>query len=133
LLLLSVTRGGAFLSSPNEHYRILSIMATQRFLAVGDLLINPDLLAYATFDEDADGPRLRLGFATGSGGFANPEVQLSGSEAGVALRWLRLHATSLTQDGAFGSIGRAMKGSLSRPETEARVVDRGILAFANQG
>jgi hypothetical protein len=107
-------------------------MTSQRFLAIGDLLINPDLLAYATFEEDADGPRLRLGFASGAGAFARAEVRLSGSEAGVALRWLRLHATSLTQDGAFGSIGRPIKGSPTRPEVEARVVDREVLAFANQ-
>jgi hypothetical protein len=107
-------------------------MTTQRFLAIGDLLINPDLLAYATFEEDSDGPRLRLGFATGSGAFAKPEVRLSGSEAGVALRWLRLHATSLTKDGAFGSIGRPVKGSPSGTETEAQFVDRGVLAFASQ-
>jgi hypothetical protein len=106
-------------------------MTTQRFLAIGDLLINPDLLAYATFEEEADGPRLRLGFASGSGSSARAEVRLSGSEVGVALRWLRLHATSLTQEGAFGSVGRPIKGSPSRPEAEARVVDRGILAFAN--
>jgi hypothetical protein len=107
-------------------------MNAQRFLAIGDLLINPDLLAYATFEEEADGPRLRLGFATGSGAFAKSEVRLSGSEAGEALRWLRLHATSLTQEGAFGSIGRPLKGSPSGRETEPQVVDRGVLAFANQ-
>ena len=98
-------------------------MAFKRFLAVGDLLINPDLLAYATFKQDADGPRLRLGFATASGTAARAEVRISGDEAGVALRWLRLNATPLTQEGAFGPIGRPIDGSLSGQPLEARPTD----------
>jgi hypothetical protein len=103
-------------------------MASRRFLAVGDLLINPDLLAYAPFDQDADGPRFRLGFVTASGASARAEVRLSGSEAGVALQWLRLHATSLTQEGAFGSIGRANDGLHSGHQTESQFVEQEVLA-----
>jgi hypothetical protein len=107
--------------------RSLLLMSNKRFLAVGDLLINPDLLAYATFDEDEQGPRLRLGFATGSGASARAEVRLSGEEARHALRWLRLNTLSLTQEGAFGPIGPRVEGaSLDRPETEA--VDQAVRA-----
>ncbi len=88
-------------------------MMNKRFLAVGDLLINPDLLAYATFENDSDGPRLRLGFATGSGASARSEVRLSGDDAQLALRWLRLNTLSLTQEGAFGSIGHPVKGAIT--------------------
>jgi hypothetical protein len=93
-------------------------MANKRFLAIGDLLINPDLLAYATFEDDGDGPRLRLGFATGASGSARSEVRLAGDEARHAVRWLRLNTLSLTQDGAFGPIGQPVKGAITadRPE-----------------
>ena len=49
-------------------------MESKRYLAVGNLLINPDLLAYATCEDDAYGTRLRLGFATGSGATATAEA-----------------------------------------------------------
>ena len=87
-------------------------MNAKRFLAVGDLLINPDLLAYATYEDDHDGPRLRLGFATGSGASARAEVRLAGEEAEQALRWLRLNTFSLTQEGAFGPIGPPIRGAV---------------------
>jgi hypothetical protein len=60
-------------------------MNPKRFLSAGDILINPDLLAYATVEggADADGPRLRLVFAAGAGTPARAEVRLAGEEATV--------------------------------------------------
>ena len=55
---------------------------------------------------------------------------LSGPETGVALRWLRLQTTSLTQEGAFGSIGRPIDRSLSGHETEDQVETRRVLESA---
>lgn len=103
-------------------------MPNKRFLAVGDLLINPDLLAYATFEEDGDGPRLRLGFATGSGASARSEVRLSGEEANLTLRWLRLNTLSLTQEGAFGSIGHPVKGAITEHRLEPETTERPTVA-----
>jgi hypothetical protein len=107
-------------------------MSTKRFLAVGDLLINPDLLAYATFEEEADGPRLRLGFATGSGGSARSEVRLSGDEANIALRWLRLNTMSLTPEGAFGPIGHPVKGAVTSDHREpSQNAERSVVAIGS--
>ena len=39
------------------------------FLAAGDILLNPELLAYAVIETDSDGPSVRLGF-TGLAGVA---------------------------------------------------------------
>jgi hypothetical protein len=98
-------------------------MSLKKFLAIGDLLINPDLLAYAAFEEDAGGPRLRLGFATPSGIPGRAEVRLSGEEAGVAIRWLRLNSTSLTREGAFGPIARPIEATHSRQALETRAIE----------
>ncbi len=103
-------------------------MANKRFLAVGDLLINPDLLAYATYEDDEHGPRLRLGFATGSGGSARAEVRLSGDEARHALRWLRLNTLSLTQEGAFGPIGPRVEGAAVDERLEAESIAHSVRA-----
>jgi hypothetical protein len=64
------------------------------FLAAGDVLINPALLAYAVVDTDSDGTQLRLGFA-GQAGSAQTEVRLAGLEARSVLRWLRTNAEFL--------------------------------------
>jgi hypothetical protein len=66
------------------------------FLAAGDVLINPSLLAYAAVDTDTEGPQLRLGFA-GQAGSAHCEVKLTGLEARSVLRWLRTNAEFLDQ------------------------------------
>ena len=111
-------------------------MNAKRFLSAGDLLINPDLLAYATVDGDADGPRLRLRlvFAAGAGTPARAEVRLAGEEAAALLRWLRLSARYLTPTGSFGPLGRPAEDSESAiPESRSpeltgssrRTTDRG--------
>jgi len=64
------------------------------FLAAGDLLINPGLLAYAVVETDTEGPQLRLGF-TGPAGSTPGEILLSGLEARSVLRWLRTNAEFL--------------------------------------
>jgi hypothetical protein len=66
------------------------------FLAAGDVLINPSLLAYAAVDTDSEGPQLRLGFA-GQAGSTHYEVRLTGLEARSVLRWLRTNAEFLDQ------------------------------------
>ena len=72
----------------------------KKFLAVGDTLINPDLLAYALVEDDGeDGLELRLGFASQAGGFN--DLRLRGEEAVVVLRWLRLNSDFLSMQGAF--------------------------------
>ncbi|MDB5349690.1 MAG: hypothetical protein JWN86_937 [Planctomycetota bacterium] len=74
------------------------------FLAVGDLLINPNLLAFAAVEGDAEDLKLRLAFSTPGAQLRN-EVRLVGEEARATLRWLRLNATFVNQEAAFGSTG----------------------------
>ncbi len=76
---------------------------SKQFLAVGDYLINPELLAFAVVDRDSAEPALRLGFAAGPVG-SGSEIRLFGEEAREVLRWLRLNAVFLTRAGEFGSI-----------------------------
>jgi hypothetical protein len=64
------------------------------FLAAGDVLINPALLAYASVETDTDGIQLRLGFA-GPSTSGPRELRLTGLEARSVLRWLRTHAEFL--------------------------------------
>ena len=68
------------------------------FLAVGDILLNPELLAYAVIETDSEGPSVRLGF-TGPAGVAPNEMLLSGLEARSVLRWLRTNAEFLDSGG----------------------------------
>jgi hypothetical protein len=98
-------------------------MSLKKFLAIGDLLFNPDLLAYAAFQDDAGDVRVRLGFATPSGIPGRGEVHLSGEEASVAIRWLRLNATSLTREGAFGPIARPIEVTNSGQAIETRAIE----------
>lgn len=64
------------------------------FIAAGDVLINPSLLAYVNVETDSDGTQLRLGFAGQSGGVP-AEVRLEGLEARSVLRWLRSNSEFL--------------------------------------
>ncbi len=64
------------------------------FLAAGDLVINPGLLAYAVVETDTEGPHLRLGF-TSPASSTPGEILLSGLEARSVLRWLRTNAEFL--------------------------------------
>jgi len=77
---------------------------SKSFLAVGDHVINPDLLGYAVMENDETEPRLRLGFAAHSAGEGR-ELLLYGEEATELLRWLRRNADFLTREGGFGSVG----------------------------
>ncbi len=98
---------------------------SKSFLAVGNHLINPDLLAYATVESDGEEPRLRLGFASGfadSGG----ELRLVGEPAREVLRWLRLNATFLTRAGGFGAIGSQAEPPVER---ESRITPRNAPAL----
>jgi hypothetical protein len=80
----------------------------KQFLAVGDYLINPELLAYAVLEPGTAEPRLRLGFSTRA---ADPEgeLELTGDVAREVLRWLRLNATFLSTSGGFGSTGLSVQ------------------------
>ncbi len=64
------------------------------FLAAGEVLINPSLLAFAVVETDSEGPAVRLVFA-GSAGDSPLELALSGLEARSVIRWLRSHAEFL--------------------------------------
>ncbi len=64
------------------------------FLAAGDVLINPALLAYAAVETDSEGLQLRLGFA-GQAGAPQCEIRLKGLEARSVLRWLRTNSEFL--------------------------------------
>jgi hypothetical protein len=89
----------------------------KRFLAVGDLLFNPDLLAYATVEEAEEGHRVRLGFSA-TGAASRGEVRLVGEEAAAVLRWLRLQTTPLTAASAFGPHGRPLSPETLRSSTD---------------
>src|SRR5207248_2419784 len=85
------------------------------FLAVGDLLINPNLLAYAAVEGDAEEPKLRLAFSSSApGAYPRNEIRLAGEEARATLRWLRLNATYLNQAAAFGTPGSGRDGGSGR-------------------
>ncbi len=88
----------------------------KQFLAVGDYLINPELLTYAV----SEGRQLRLEFSgpalsrTPTWGIGSTR---DGEEAREVLRWLRLNAVFLTKSGAFGSVGCPAEDSI---EAESR-------------
>jgi hypothetical protein len=92
---------------------------SKQFLAVGDYLINPQLLTFAILERDSAGPRLRLGFASGiATADGDGELRLTGDDAREVLRWLRLNSTFLTAGGGFGSTGVSLERSTdgdSRP------------------
>ncbi len=67
----------------------------KQFLAVGDYLINPELLTYAVLEQGTVEPRLRLGFAN-CGADHEGDLWLTGDVAREVLRWLRLNATFLS-------------------------------------
>jgi hypothetical protein len=73
-------------------------------LAVGDYLINPELLTFAVLERGPAELSLRLGFATREN---DPErdLRLTGDVARDVLRWLRLNSVFLTTAGGFGSTG----------------------------
>lgn len=81
-------------------------MNEKSFLAAGDTLINPALLAYASVETDSDGIQVRLGFAGGPAGAAS-ELKLQGLEARSVLRWLRTRAEFLDS----GSLDRRVGAS----------------------
>jgi hypothetical protein len=83
--------------SPN-HLAFETEISMKTFLAAGDILLNPDLLAYAVIETDSEGQRVRLGF-TGLAGAAPSEMLLTGFEARSVLRWLRTNAEFLDAGG----------------------------------
>ncbi len=90
------------------------------FLAAGDVLINPSLIAYASVETDTEGPHLRLGFA-GQAGTPRAEVVLEGPEARSVLRWLRSNAEFLDSGAPRASSSGARPRFLREPEpTECR-------------
>ena len=99
------------------------------FLAVGDYLINPQLLSYAILERDRDGSSLRLGFVS-QVPYGGGELRLAGEEAREVLRWLRLHADFLTRSGGFGSTGGPAEGAI---ESDSRSVARRPHAAIGQG
>jgi hypothetical protein len=76
------------------------------FLAAGDILLNPELLAYAVIETDSEGQQVRLGF-TGLAGAAPSEMLLTGLEARSVLRWLRTNAEFLDSGGPSSRGGEA--------------------------
>jgi hypothetical protein len=77
---------------------------SKQFLAVGDYLINPELLTFAVLERGSADLCLRLGFASSR---TEPEgdLRLTGDVAREVLRWLRLNAVFLSTGGGFGSTG----------------------------
>lgn len=75
------------------------------FLAAGDVLINPALLAYAAVETDSDGLQLRLGFA-GQAEAPQCEIRLEGLEARSVLRWLRSNTEFLDAGSTTGRRAR---------------------------
>ena len=102
---------------------------SKSFLAVGNHLINPELLAYATIESEGEEPRLRLGFTSG---FADSgaELRLAGEPAREVLRWLRLNATFLTKSGGFGASSSPAEPPADR---ESRLAPRKSHALTGQG
>jgi hypothetical protein len=99
------------------------------FLAVGDYLINPQLVSYAILERDRNGTSLRLGFAS-QVPYSGGELRLVGEEAREVLRWLRLHADFLTRSGGFGSTGGPAEGAI---EGDSRSIARKPHAAIGQG
>jgi hypothetical protein len=95
------------------------------FLAAGDVLINPALLAYAVVETDSDGAQLRLGFA-GQAGSAHTEVKLAGLEARSVLRWLRTNAEFLDAGRAPFQRDRATVPEVSQPAYQGLAVAGGL-------
>jgi hypothetical protein len=93
---------------------------SKQFLAVGDYLINPELLTYAVLEEGSAEPRLRLGFAARGADTAG-DLRLTGEAAREVLRWLRLNAVFLGTGGGFGATGISARPSL---ETDTRSIAR---------
>ncbi len=102
------------------------------FLAVGDVVINPDQLAYAMIDGDPEEPRLRLVFASGSRDSNRGELRLVGDDAQAALRWLRLNSSFANGAAAFGTASSPLHwgaaNSTVRPNLRER--DRCVLEGA---
>ncbi len=94
---------------------------SKQFLAVGDYLINPELLTFAVLEQGSAEPRLRLGFATHGAG-QEGELRLTGDVAREVLRWLRLNAVFLSAGGGFGSTGSL--GLQSSPPAESLNYER---------
>jgi hypothetical protein len=92
----------------------------KQFLAVGDYLINPELLTFAVLEQGPAQPRLRLGFATRNAE-QDGELRLTGDVAREVLRWLRLNSEFLTSAGGFGSTGIPDRPAY---ETDSRSVAR---------
>lgn len=90
-------------------------MSAKSFLAAGDVVINPALIAYAAVETDSEGPQLRLGFA-GQGGVPDAEVVLAGIEARSVLRWLRSNSEFLDSGTTAGSGLRVGRSPLTRGE-----------------
>lgn len=66
------------------------------FLTTGDVLINAELLTYASVVTDSEGLHVSLAFAQGNGpGNPGGEVRLSGPEARSVLRWLRARSEDI--------------------------------------
>jgi hypothetical protein len=92
----------------------------KQFLAVGDYLINPELLTFAVLEQGPAQPRLRLGFATRNAE-QDGELRLTGDVAREVLRWLRLNSVFLSTGGGFGSTGIPERPSY---ETDSQGVAR---------
>ena len=100
------------------------------FLSVGDVVINPDQLAYAAVDGDPDDPRLRLVFAPFATSAGRGELKLEGEDAKAALRWLRLNSSFANVATGFGAGSTPLhwgsSSSAARPnlrERESRVLE----------
>jgi hypothetical protein len=87
---------------------------SKSFLIVGNYVINPDLLAFASIETDGEEPRVRLGFAAGSAS-SGGEIRLAGEAAREILRWLRLNATFLTKPPSSSAGGDTPAQQDSRP------------------
>ena len=103
----------------------------KNFLAIGDLVINPDQLAYAAWDDDSEQPKLRLVFAPGASLSSRNELRLEGEEAKAALRWLRLNSSFANGTAASPLHGGALTSTV-RPHLRERERDRCVLEGATR-
>ena len=94
------------------------------FLAVGDVVINPDQLAFATLDGDPEEPKLRLVFAHGAASPGRGELRLVGDDAKSALRWLRLNSAFANGTAAFGSASSPLHWGASDSSTRPNLRER---------
>ena len=100
-------------------------MQVKTFLSIGDVVINPDQLAYAALDGDPDEPRLRLVFAPVATSGGRGELKLEGEDAKAALRWLRQNSSFANVAAGFGTAATPLHWGSPNSATRPNLHDHG--------